>query len=98
MNAAAGGTPVPTEAELAAIGVAKAVMDHAWQHLAGSRDDLAGPAIPVKIVQLWHQQDVLVQDRQRDCNQHASAYNQAIAQFPAWLVAKIFAFQVAQTV
>jgi LemA protein len=89
---------IPAPGALAAIGVAQTVMANAWQHLKNTHDDLAGAAVPQQMEQLWQQQDVLAQERRRDCNQCAAAYNQAIAQFPAFLVAWIFSFHVAPTV
>jgi LemA protein len=89
---------IPAPGAMAAICVAQTVMANAWQQLKSTHDDLAGAAVPQQMLQLWQQQEVLAQEKRRDCNQCAATYNQAIAQFPAVLVAWIFSFQIAQTV
>jgi LemA protein len=71
-------------------------MHSAWQRLQGTLDDLAGAAVPPSLALLWQHHAVLVQDKQRDYNASVLAYNQAIQQFPAWLLAWIFSFRAAQ--
>lgn len=88
---------LPATDALDAVRIAHIVLESAWQRLQSTHDDLAGAAVPQPLAQLWHQHAVLAQEKQRDYHLCAASYNQAIAQFPAVLLAWLFSFQAAQT-
>jgi LemA protein len=86
----------PPVDDIASIRAAHEVMLGAWQRLCGTHEDLAGAAVPQRLALLWQRQNLLAQEKLRDYNACVQAYNHSVAQFPAVLLAWIFAFGPAQ--
>ncbi len=87
----------PPVDDIASIRAAHEVMLGAWQRLSDTHEDLAGEAIPQRLALLWQQQHLLAQEKLREYNACVQAYNQSVAQFPALILAWIFAFGLAQS-
>ncbi len=87
---------LPTRDDLSSASAAHEVMQSAWQRLKSTHDDLAGEAVPQSLALLWQHQQQQALDKLQHYNSHASAYNHAVQQFPALLVAWIFGFKMAQ--
>jgi LemA protein len=83
--------------DVASIRAAHDVMYEAWQRLHSMHDDLAGPAVPQNLAILWQHHASLAQEKLRDYNACVEAYNRAVGQFPALVLAWIFAFVPAQS-
>ncbi|MDO8280108.1 MAG: LemA family protein [Burkholderiaceae bacterium] len=84
----------PLEAgAIAALAAACDALTVAWQRVQLEAGDLAGPALPESVCAEWEQ----LSQRVRSASEHfglcVAAYNQAIAQFPALLLAWIFSFR-----
>lgn len=78
--------------DLASLGAAREVLNNAWERLQDRHEDLAGAAVPQQLMVLWQQHAMQSDEKLLAYNTQARAYNQAIAQFPALLVAWIFGF------
>jgi LemA protein len=89
---------MPLGEDIASLRLAHEVMDDAWARLKNTHEDLAGAAVPARMAQLWQQQDVLVHVKKQDYNRCTSAYNDAISQFPAVVLAWIFSFKAGQCI
>ena len=66
--------------------------------LQAAWDDLLAPsafrqAVPESLQQRWQAQQLLVQPDTQRFNQAVEHYNQALAEFPALLIARLFKFQ-----
>lgn len=88
----------PPVDDLASIRAAHEVMEAAWLRLKDTHDDLAGAAVPQSLELMWQHQSLQAHEKQREYNACVEAYNQAIGQFPAFVLAWIFGFGMAQTV
>lgn len=76
---------------------AQAVLHNVWHRLADTADDLAGSAVPPALAQQWQQYNLLAQAQRDVFNTQAQAYNDAINQFPALLIAWAFGFEASPT-
>lgn len=85
----------PLDAErIAALGSAQEVLSVAWERaVRDDAHDLAGPRLPENL-NLEHAQCLrMTQAATEQFNQAVNRYNEAIAQFPAVLLAWLFGFQ-----
>ncbi len=89
---------MPVSEDMASLRLAHEVMDDAWARLKNTHEDLAGGAVPQRVAQLWQQQDVLGDVKRQDYNRCTNAYNYAITQFPAAVLAWVFSFQAGQSI
>jgi LemA protein len=80
--------------DLSSVRAAREIFEANWQRLVSAQDDLAGAPMPPDLQVLWAQYEQLAVERLRDYNQAVQIYNQAIGQFPAVLVAWVFAFRM----
>lgn len=78
--------------DLSAVRAARDIFEANWQRLLHTQDDLAGAPVPPDLQVLMAQHEPLALERLRDYNQSAQAYQQAIGQFPAVLLAWVFGF------
>ncbi len=83
---------LPAVDDLASLRAAREVLDNAWERLKDRHEDLAGSAVPQQLMVLWQQHAIQSDEKRVAYNHQASHYNQAIAQFPVFLLAWIFAF------
>jgi LemA protein len=74
---------------------ALAALALAWSQLRDLPPDLAGPALPDHLQLEWTQVAVQVERAQAEFNRSIMNYNEAIAQFPALLLAQVFGFKPA---
>jgi len=82
---------------IAALKAAHGVLYMAWQRLQqDDAHDLAGAALPETLQLRWQQIAEHVQDDAGLFNQQVNAYNDAIVQFPALLLASLFSFRAAR--
>jgi LemA protein len=82
---------------IAALGAAQGVLSAAWER--AERDDahdLAGPRLPDTVLQRRAQLLLQAHAATQQFNQAVSRYNEAIAQFPAVLLAWLFGFKPAR--
>ncbi len=86
---------MPPVDDLASVRAAHELMHGAWDRLNNASEDLAGSAVPQRLAQLWQQQNLLAQEKHSNYNSCVDQYNHAIGQFPAMVLAWIFAFTVA---
>jgi LemA protein len=90
--------PHPLHAEsLQTLAAAKDVLVMAWGRVQNEVHDLAGAAIPDTVADEWRRLLQATDDAQSQFNAAVTAYNQAIAQFPAQLLAWLFGFKAAET-
>ena len=68
-----------------------------WLALCDAPADLAGPAVPMVLVQAWDEATQKIQNARGGYNQIVARYNEAIGQFPARLVVGAMGFQPAGT-
>jgi LemA protein len=88
--------PLAPEA-IAALHVAQGVLHMAWQRLqADDAHDLAGAALPETLQNKWQQSVADVQIAVQAFNLAVQTYNDAIAQFPALLLAWLFSLRRAR--
>lgn len=66
-----------------------------WMRLQETPPDLAGAALPATLLAQWSQLDAHVDAASAEFNLAVQAYNQAISQIPARLVAWLFGFNAA---
>lgn len=85
-------TQVAALDDASSVRAARNIFESNWQRLLGVQDDLAGAPIPPDLQVLWALHEPLAQERLRDYNLSVQAYNQAINQFPALLLAWLFGF------
>jgi LemA protein len=69
-----------------------------WLRLRNLPADLAGAAVPDTLLSQWEMVAVQVERARTDFNRTVTNYNQAIDQFPALLLARVFGFQPAQPI
>lgn len=78
--------------DLSSVRAARDIFVTHWQRLLSAQDDLAGTPVPPDLQVLWAQHEPMGLERLRDYNQAVQAYQQAIGQFPAVLLAWVFGF------
>jgi LemA protein len=83
---------LPSVDDLASLRAAREVLDNAWTRLNSGSDDLAGASVPQKLTVLWQQCYASSEEKRTAYNKQATVYNAATRQFPALLIAWIFAF------
>lgn len=94
--AAARARPLDEET-IAALQAAQGVLHMAWQRLQhDDAHDLAGAALPETVQTHWQQLTANVQADTGHFNQQVQAYNEAIGQFPALVLARLFALKPAR--
>lgn len=82
---------------IAALAAACDVLSMAWQRVQLEAGDLAGPALPDSVCAEWEQLSQRVRGAREHFAQCVASYNQAIAQFPALLLAWVFNFRPARS-
>lgn len=88
--------PLDGEA-VAALQAAQGVLRMAWQRLQhDDAHDLAGAALPESLQSRWQHLAGQVQSDTALFNQQVAIYNEAIAQFPALVLARLFALEPAR--
>lgn len=98
VSALAACRPHPLQVEpLQTLAAAKGVLVMAWGRVQNEAHDLAGAAIPDTVADEWRRLSQATDDAQAQFNAAIAAYNQAIAQFPALLLAWLFGFKAAET-
>ena len=83
---------LPPVDDLASLHAARQLLESAWRQLKDQHEDLAGAVVPPQLILLWQQHAQQSDEKLKAYNSQAQAYNQAIAQFPALLLAWIFSF------
>ena len=73
-------------------------MSHDWRQLVNLPPDLAGSFLPPSFQLQWEQLAFEVERARSDFNQTVTNYNEAMNQFPATVLAKIFGFKSAQPI
>lgn len=81
---------------IAALAAACDVLTMAWRRVQLEAGDLAGPALPESVCAEWDQLTQRVGNASEHFGQCVATYNQAIAQFPALLLAWVFSFRPAR--
>ncbi|MFT3813282.1 MAG: LemA family protein [Acidovorax sp.] len=87
--------PLKPEAT-AALATGRDALDGAWQALMRAREDEAGPAAVAPWKQQWDEHQAHARLAVQQFNAAAGQYNQAIAQFPAVLLAWLSGFKPAR--
>ncbi|MES2975652.1 MAG: LemA family protein [Pseudomonadota bacterium] len=94
--AAARARPLDAEA-IAALQAAQGVLYMAWHRLQqDDAHDLAGAALPETLQLRWQQIEAHVQSDAALFRQQVETYNDAIAQFPALVLARLFSLRPAR--
>lgn len=89
--------PRPLDPEAAAaLSEARDVLTSAWIRVSQEANDLAGSSIPEGLEQQWRQLTMQARAAAERFNQAVTRYNEAIAQFPALLLAGLFGFKPAR--
>jgi LemA protein len=91
--------PRPLDPEAAAaLAEARDVLMGAWTRVSHEADDLAGSSIPEALTQQWQQLSAQARAAGEQFNHAVQRYNDAIAEFPALLLAELFGFKAARGV
>jgi LemA protein len=69
-----------------------------WSRLRDLPSDRVGPALPGTLQSQWEQVAAQVEVARTEFNRRVANYNEAIAQFPALLLAWLFGFKPAQPI
>ena len=69
-----------------------------WLRMLAAAPDLAGSMLPLSLQSQWAHIEVLLGSTMREFDNEVAAYNEAIAQFPAIILAWLFAFKPAKPV
>jgi LemA protein len=89
--------PHPLDPEsAAALAEAQDVLLTAWRRVAQEAHDLAGSSVPEALALQWQQLSAQARIAGEQFNQAVANYNEAIAQFPALLLAWSFGFRRAR--
>lgn len=83
---------------MAALSAAQGVLAMAWQRLQHDAHELAGAALPETLTSQWEQLALPTRVASEHFNLAVGRYNEAIAQFPALLLARLFGFKAARPV
>lgn len=81
-----------------ALETARQALDGSWVRLRNEPPDLAGPPLPETLQKQWEHIAMTAELAQAEFNRHVQAYNDAIAQFPARLLAWLFGFKPAHRI
>lgn len=81
-----------------ALGAAYAALRAAWERLRSEAPDLAGAPLPDTLQQQWEHIAANTDLTTTEFNRRVQAYNEAIAQFPARLLAWLFGFKPAHMI
>lgn len=93
---AARGHPLDALA-MRALQTAYETLDVSWQRLRDEPPDLAGEPLPALLQQQWEHIARQAGNARDEFNRQVQAYNEAIMQFPAHLLAWLFSFKPAHT-
>ncbi|MDO8699839.1 MAG: LemA family protein [Rhodoferax sp.] len=85
-------------APMAALRTALQTLCLSWSRLRDLPPDLAGPALPGTLQSQWEHVALQVEIARTEFNRRVVNYNEAIAQFPALLLAWVFGFKPAQPI
>lgn len=83
---------------MGALVLAQQTLYTSWLRLKNEPPDLAGALLPENLQLQWERISQQADTVRLEFNQHVSAYNGAIAQFPAGLLAWLFGFKPAQAI
>lgn len=83
-------------AAMSALQTAYSTLCSSWERLQSEPPDLAGHRVPEALQQDWSQVAVLIAPASVDFNRLVLAYNEAILQFPASVLAWLFGFKPAR--
>lgn len=81
-----------------ALAAAHEVLSLSWARLRNEPGDLAGAPLPETLFAQWQQVALNVERTRAEFNQRVQAYNQAIRQFPARVLAWLFGFKAAHEI
>ena len=81
-----------------ALKTALEILTSSWCRLLDLPPDLAGPALPGTLQVQWEHVALQVGLAQTEFNRQVESYNDAIDQFPAVLLARLFGFKPAQPI
>lgn len=81
-----------------ALAAAHAVLERSWTRWHEEPADLAGAPLPEALLLQWQQITLNVERTRAEFNQRVLAYNRAIRQFPARLLAWLFGFKGAHEI
>lgn len=81
-----------------ALQTARETLCMSWTRLRDMPPDLAGEALPTVLLQQWGRITLHADKAQGEFNRQVQAYNEAIGQFPAYLLAWLFGFKPAHTI
>ena len=91
--------PRPLDAAfMAPLHTAHETLRQSWLRVQAAAPDLAGDLIPQALLAQWDQIDVQLSLAAREFDDKVAAYNEAVAQFPAVLLAWLFSFKPASPV
>jgi LemA protein len=89
----------PLNAEtMGALVLAQQTLFTSWLRLRNEPPDLAGALLPENLQMQWERIAQQADRARLEFNQHVTAYNDAIEQFPARLLAWLFGFKPAQLI
>lgn len=83
---------------LLALQMAFATLDLSWTRLRELPSDLAGQPLPATLPVQWEQLTFQAELARAEFNRRVASYNEAIGQFPALLLARVFGFKPAQPI
>lgn len=95
-NSVAAMRPRPLDRDAAAaLSEAHAVLHGAWTRVSSEANDLAGSSMPEDLTKRWQLLSTQARLATVRFNEAVASYNEAIGQFPAMLLATLFAFKPA---
>lgn len=83
---------------MSALRTAHETLCASWSRLQNMPPDLAGPALPNTLQTQWEHVAFQAEMTRTEFNRRIENYNEAIAQFPALLLAWVFGFKPAQPI
>ena len=83
---------------MSALKTAHETLSLSWSRLQDLPPDLAGPALPLTLQSEWEQVQRQAEAARIEFNRLVTNYNDAIAQFPAMMLATVFGFKPAQPI
>ncbi len=82
-------------AAMAPLHTALHTLRQSWQRMQAAAPDLAGELLPQSLLAQWEAIDLQLVPAMREFDARVAAYNEAVAQFPAVLLAWLFSFKPA---